>query len=268
MRLLHQASEPDTGIGSSSLVDHAMLDDVTWLDANWMFLSLFGGILVFIWLFSSHWPGSLRDKLFNPVWLAYFSASVYSIHQFEEHGYDIFGRRYMFVPVFNASLGTKFGLQLLPRTVTWINILAIWVIFPFWGRMATKENGFYPATLPWGMAVVNGLTGHLLPFFTNVGELRYVPGAVQSLFMVPFGLWILIVVFKKDGLMLGTVLPLVIGVLFHVVGLQFPMFFLLSLPEGIRITFFMGLCTLLPLMLANNSAFQGMISKHEIKRQN
>ena len=145
-------------------------------------------------------------------------------------------------------------------------ILAIWVIFPFWGRMATKENGFYPATLPWGVAVVNGVTGHLLPFFLNKGELRYVPGAVQSLFMVPLGLWILLVVFKKDGVMLGTVLPLVIGVQFHVIGLQFPIYFLQSLPEGFRIAFFIGLSGLLPVMLASNEAFQEMISKHQTKR--
>jgi len=266
MRLLQQAVGQDTIISTSSLADHTMLENVTWLDANWMFLSLFCGILTSCWLLSSHWPGTLSEKLHSPVWCAYLSAAVYSLHQFEEHGYDIFGRRYMFGPVFNAGNGTRLGLTLNPQTITIINILGIWVVFPFWAKMATKQNGFYTATLPWGGAVINGALGHLLPFFLDEGELRYVPGAVQSLFMVPLGLWILLVVFKQYGVMLGTVLPLVIGILWHVVGLQFPMFFLTSLSENIRFPLFITLASLSPVLLVANQTFQNMLAQRNKPR--
>ena len=126
MRLL-QALRPDSGTGSSSLENHNLLDNVSWLDANWMFLGMFGGILVFCWLLSSRWPGSLTEKLHNPVWLTLLATPIYSIHQFEEHGYDILGRRYMFVAVFNAGTGMKTGLFLYVRAVTIINIVCIWI---------------------------------------------------------------------------------------------------------------------------------------------
>jgi len=266
MRLLQGAVGPDTSISTSSLADHTMLDNVTWLDANWMFLSLFCGILFFCWLFSSHWPGTLREKLHDPVWCAYLSAAVYSIHQFEEHGYDIFGRRYMFGPIFNAGTGMRLGVMLHHRAITLVNILLIWVVFPFWAKIATKQNGFYTASLPWGLAVVNGAGGHLLPFFFEEGELRYVPGAVQSLFMVPLGLWILLVLFRKDGVMLGTVLPMIIGIQWHVVGIQFPMFFLTSLSDNIRFPLFMALASLPPVLLVTSQRFQNMLGQRNKPR--
>ena len=91
--------------------------------------------------------------------------------------------------------------------------------------MARKENGYYPATLAWGLAVINGLGGHILPYFIDQGDLRYVPGAFQSLFMVPMGLWVLLVVFKKEGLLMGTLVPLVFGILWHAIGLATNYFF-------------------------------------------
>jgi len=247
----------------SSLAGHTMLENVSWLDANWMFLGLFCGVLVFSWLLSSNWPGSLHDKLFNPVWCAYLAVPVYTLHQFEEHGYDIFGRRYMFGPVFNAGTGAKFGLEVHPRAITWINILGIWVVFPLWARMASTENGFYPATLAWGISVINGLMGHLLPFFLDEGDLRYVPGAVQSSLMVPLGLWILLVVFKNEGIIMGTVVPLVIGILWHVVGLQFPMLLVTSVSEDIRFPFWMAVASVLPLLAVTSTAFQKILSNQQ-----
>ena len=65
--------------------------------------------------------------------------------------------------------------------------------------MSNRENGFYLDTLAWGMAIVNGIGGHLLPLLTNSGDIQYVPGARQSAFMVPLGLWVPLVVFKQHG---------------------------------------------------------------------
>lgn len=126
---------------SSELVEHGLLEDVSWLDANWVFLSLGFGIVLFLWLlFSPRWSGSIKEKLYNPKWLGFFIIFVYSVHQFEEHGYDIFGRRYMFVPVFNASLITdpSMGVKLLPRATLLVNVLFIWGVFTYWAVMAKK----------------------------------------------------------------------------------------------------------------------------------
>ena len=44
-------------------------------------------------------------------------SSVYSLHQLEEHGYDIYGRRYMFVPIFNKSIEGLLGIAVSVRLV-------------------------------------------------------------------------------------------------------------------------------------------------------
>ena len=93
MRLLQQAAASDQDasppagggvISLSPLAGQALLDQegVTWFDANWMFISLACALIAFGWLLlSSHWPGSLGDKLLNPLWWAYLAVPTYSIHQ-------------------------------------------------------------------------------------------------------------------------------------------------------------------------------------------
>lgn len=236
---------------NSKLINHSLLDNVTWLDANWMFLSIGFGILLFLWLlFSSRWSGSIKEKLHDPKWLGFLIVFVYCVHQFEEHGFDIFGRRYMFVPVFNASLITDpaMGVELLPRATFLLNVLFIWGVFPLWAKLSKRENGYYLVTLSWGFAVVNGILGHLVPIFTQSGELKYVPGAFQSIFMVAFGLYVLLVVFKKLGIFKGFFVPLILGLVFHATGLIIPLIFFHRMPDEIVWPLFIGITALLPLL--------------------
>lgn len=236
---------------NSQLIDHGLLDHVTWLDANWMFLSIAGGAILFFWLlFSSRWPGSIKEKLHDPKWLGFLIVSVYSVHQFEEHAFDIFGRRYMFVPVFNASLilDPAMGVQLLPRATFLLNVLFIWGVLPLWAQMSKRENGYYLVTLSWGFAVVNGILGHLVPILTQSGELKYVPGALQSIFMVALGLYVLLVVFKGLGTFKGFVVPLILGLVFHASGLIVPLIFFHQMPDEIVWPIFIGVTALLPLL--------------------
>jgi len=235
----------------SPLIDHGLLDNVTWLDANWMFLSLGFGVILFLWLlFSSKWSGSINEKLHDPKWLGYLIVFIYSVHQFEEHGFDIFGRRYMFVSVFNASLITdpSMGVELLPRATLLLNILFIWGVLPLWAKMAKRENSYYLIALSWGFAVVNGILGHLLPLIVQSGELKYVPGALQSIFMVSFGFYILLGVFKALGTFNGFVVPLILGLVFHVTGLIVPLIFFHRIPDEIVWPLFIGITALLPIL--------------------
>ena len=240
---------------NSELVNHGLLDNVSLFDANWMFLSLGFGVLLFLWLlFSPRWSGSIKEKLHDPKWLGYLVIFLYSIHQFEEHGFDIFGRRYMFVPVFDASiiLDPALGIQLLPRAVTLINVLLIWGALLLWAKMSKPENSYYLVTMSWGFAVVNGIVGHLLPIITQTGELRYMPGAFQSIFMVPLGIYILLKVFKQLGTFKGFVLPLIFGFIFHVTGLIFPLLFaqiyFTWIPQEIILPMFIGITALIPIL--------------------
>ena len=235
----------------SELIDHGLLDNVSWLDANWMFLSLGGGVILFLWLlFAPRWSGSIKEKLHDPRWLAFLIIFLYSLHQFEEHAFDIFGRRYMFAAVFNASLITdpSMGVQLLPRATFLLNILFIWGVFSVWALLSKRENSYYLTTMAWGFSVVNGFLGHMVPIVAQTGELKYVPGAVQSVFMVAIGLYVLLVVFRPLGTLRGFVIPLILGLLFHATGLVIPLVFFHRMPDELVWPFFIGVTCLLPVL--------------------
>lgn len=233
----------------SELINHGLLDNVPWIDANWMFISIGLGALLFLWLlFSPRWSGSLKEKLHDPKWLAFLIVVLYSIHQFEEHAFDIFGRRYMFDAVYNAGTGLRLGIEVLPRPTTWVNLGLIWGVFILWAFASKRENGYYAATFAWGFSLFNGIVGHFLPFFLDSGELKYVPGAIQSIFMVLMAFYVLLVVFKQHGIFKGFVLPILFGILFHLIGLIIPMTLFQGIPEDIRWPLFLGITAVLPLL--------------------
>jgi len=82
---------------------------------------------------------------------------------------------------------------------------------------------FLPAAISWGTAIINGLVGHLLPVLKG----EYIPGALQSAFMVPLGIYLLARVYGRDGLIYRSwivrfVIPLGAGIIFHLVALIAP----------------------------------------------
>ena len=127
----------------------------------------------------------------------------------------------MFVPIFNEMTKKMLGITVSVTATTYINLITIWFCFPFCTLVSTSKNMYLPAAISWGTAVVNGITGHLLPVFNG----EYVPGALQSTFMVPLGLYALVRIYGGNGWVVGLVLPLLGGVIFHLVGLIAPVKF-------------------------------------------
>lgn len=196
-----------------------MLENAPWLDANWMWVSLVLGAVTLIFLLMRR--KDIIQSRGGQFWYGLLLCAIYSVHQLEEHGYDIYGRQYMFVPMMNANIGTKLGVSVNPRQTTYINMLGIWVSIPLCAYFSNAGNKYVPLAASWGMAIVNGGFGHLLP----LTEGKYMPGAVQSAFMVPFGLWVLLSVHGRFSWVHKLILPLIGGFLFHAVGLVVPLFF-------------------------------------------
>ena len=187
---------------------------VSWFDAHWMFFS---------WAFALVGLGILvaRFPLRDPLWAGWLAPVMYGFHQSEEHAFDFRGWRYSFVPYMNEGFGKiLFGAAcgpdgahncpLDPAMTTWINVMLIWVGFGGCMAFATAypERFLFAGMLNWGVAVINGLGGHLLQVVLTQS---YNPGCVQSALMVPLGLYI-IVGSQRPVLCLG------VGVLVHVIG--------------------------------------------------
>jgi len=165
----------------------------SWLEANWMYLS---------WAFALFGLGFLvaRFPLRDPLWHGWLAVVMYCFHQAEEHARDFRGWRYAFVPALNQGFGKQlFGeacppgvvsCPLDPKMTLIINTVAIWVGFGGCMVFATlyPDRFLFAGSLSWGTAVVNGVGGHLLQVLLTQS---YNPGAVQSVIMVPLGLYII-----------------------------------------------------------------------------
>ena len=76
--------------------------NASWLDRNWMWISAALGVVTCLLLFTYNkrsFPNFTKQH-----WYGLLLSAVYAAHQLEEHGCDIFGRYYMFVPIFNKSV--------------------------------------------------------------------------------------------------------------------------------------------------------------------
>lgn len=226
--------------------------EVTWLERNWMFISwaffLFGsGVLVALRLSSFY-------KKHPQLWYGWLSVVLYCLHQSEEHAYDLRGWRYAFVPALNLGPIRTFFQEICaeddpscpldPKMTLYINTVAIWICFGGCMVAATIYPKFaLVGPMNWGIAIVNGMGGHVVPAIVTQS---YNPGVVQSIFMIPLGLTI-VVRYSNPFLCLGM------GIFFHAVLIaSVQIIYKLHTPEALTCivaNMFSGL--VVPLWLAN-----------------
>ena len=133
-----------------------------------------GGIL-FIGLFLlggfMHTPDGSRDQVLTFNWLLLF---VYLIHQYEEHGVDLFGRVYFFHEYAGVVLESR-GLELTPASIFRINTLTVWFSFllAIWGGRHLTWPGLAAA----GLVLINGL----FHIGIAINRWEYNPGLVSSI---------------------------------------------------------------------------------------
>jgi hypothetical protein len=167
---------------------------VSWMEANWMFIGLAGGLFGLGVL-----VGRARQR--DQHWYGWLALVMYFWHQVEEHAYDFRGWRYAFVPYMNEGLGKVLfhgacdpghssSCPIDPKMTLYINTTMIWVGF----GACNLAGHLYPercilaGSLCWGTATVNGLGGHIIP---ALATMSYNPGVVQSMVMVPLGIFVI-----------------------------------------------------------------------------
>ena len=80
----------------------------SWLATNWMFVHAAVGGLALLLMLSDAAPSSCD-------WLSMLLCAVYTSHQWEEHAWDIFGRRFPFVFHLAKILNCDLSLEVAPR---------------------------------------------------------------------------------------------------------------------------------------------------------
>ena len=178
-----------------------MAGSYKWLASNWMFLHAGIGATAMLLLLMGT-PSDLTKNIEKHVdWFCMILSSAYCSHQFEEHAYDIFGRRYPFIFHLAHLMSCNVELETSPYltatgdcglnefVILWINVYGIFgaIICP----LLLPERLKIPGLLVVSMLVgVNALAFHIIAAVAH--GFQYNPGLVQSLFInAPLAAWII-----------------------------------------------------------------------------
>ncbi len=131
---------------------------------NWPFIALAGGLLGWLVLLLMPWRAGSRWG--DPDWLACTFVPTYMLHQFEEHGFDLLGRRYHFIVELCGTLGHA-DLSTCPADRAFllaVNVGAVWSL----GALAiafARKNPFV-GTCAFGVCIVNAIA-HIASAITH-----------------------------------------------------------------------------------------------------
>ena len=231
----------------------APLEGAPWFDQNWMFL---GPILVTIVsvAYSRLWKERIRSRRFFHWTLALW----YVLHQWEEHAWDITGKRYPFIEWFNAFAhavagepndGTVQGIVTV-RLITLINVPLVWFLFPLGAWYADRISDI-PILVLWSVSAFNALIAHVI-FGFAMTEGVYNPGMLQSFFMGGAGLYYLIFLrslHRRPKLAICSFIAS--GPIFHGLLLALPAAIMRNIgyTVGSEFVFVLATCTLTVLVL-------------------
>lgn len=135
---------------------------------------------------------------FLPVmsWLIFFiwlQFPIYLIHEFEEHAYPGHFKEMVNREVFHVY---DRDLPLNEVSIFWINILAVWILFPLGAVLAVLVNPSFGIILP--IFGIFNATTHIIMFFV---KRMYNPGLLACVFLnYPFGIFTLWLAYQEGVL--------------------------------------------------------------------
>ncbi len=158
-----------------------------YLYRNWakmgMLLALYSLVFLFSFASSLTWP------LFW-IWLQF---PIYVIHEFEEHAYPGGFKDFVNREIFHQKQN---DFPLNDADIFWINIPAVWILFPVVAILAQHIDPKIGLILPF-FGLFNATT-HILVFAV---KRKYNPGLLASAFLnYPLGIYTLIVFYQNQML--------------------------------------------------------------------
>jgi hypothetical protein len=175
---------------------------------GWPFLGLAIALVMLAVMLGRPYPAGWSARLRDPQWLIWLATPMYMLHQFEEHGFDLLGRRYHFIEAMCQTLGYSGSgpdCPADPAFILAVNITAVWAAGPVAGVLSERRP--FAGIALWGLPLVNAL-GHIVPGLLHGA---YNPGVVTSVVLfLPLGIWAMRQ-FHAQGLLPTSRVPLVIG---------------------------------------------------------
>lgn len=138
------------------------------------------GILAVLLLRPSPADKPYTARFRDPAWLVWAAVPVYMIHQFEEHGIDLLGRRYQFLSELCKTLGHN-DLATCPGDpwfILAVNVTLTWFAGPLSGALASRQRLYLGATFL-STPLVNAFA-HIMP---GLLKGQYNPGLLTSILL-------------------------------------------------------------------------------------
>jgi hypothetical protein len=181
----------------------------------WPYGGLVLSLLLFAWLLGEKQGETAPPRLRDPAWLLPLLWPMYLLHQFEEHGIDLYGRHYAFLGDLCSGLGYREGSSCPADPAFIFAVNAVGCQIAFLMSWIFRRRLPLLAACVWGIPIVNAVT-HVA---AGVARRSYNPGLLTSLVLfVPLSVLVLSTVLRTRTIetrdawrVIGT------GVLVHVV---------------------------------------------------
>lgn len=150
---------------------------------GWPWLGLAFALLFLAWLSLRPAAAPFRARFAEPSWLLWLPLPIYMLHQFEEHGVDLFGRHYHFQADLCAALGYADHFANCPATKLFIfavNVGTVWIAGVVAGLCGPRRPLAAAGMI--GLLAVNTLA-HIVPFVRNGGA--YNSGLLSAVVLFP-----------------------------------------------------------------------------------
>lgn len=182
---------------------------------GWPYVGVGLAAAMLLWLAAERRGPGAPPRWQDPAWVLPLLWPMYLLHQFEEHGIDLLGRRYAFLGDLCRTLGhgDLAGCPADPAFIFAVNGVGCQIAFAL--SWLFRRRAPLVAACAWGVPLVNGVT-HL---GSALAHGAYNPGTLTSLLLfVPLCAWMLRTTLRAGALAPREV-PRVIasGVLVHAV---------------------------------------------------
>lgn len=188
-----------------------------WFDITWPWIGLGFAILILILLFATNF---LRynfqiSRWRDAVWLSWFAVPIYMLHQFEEYGIDLLGRKHAFPTDLcnNLSLGNYPSCIIPHDYFLYVNISLVWFIAVLNAKFSSK-NTFVGLGL-YSVLISNAIV-HLIG---AVAAKNYNPGLFTAIVIfLPSFYWLCKALFGQGGFAKkGISILIATGVILHII---------------------------------------------------
>jgi hypothetical protein len=186
-------------VGHGRRIARAMADIILF---GWPYLALAVAPLMILWLALQRRPRGAGPRWADPVFVLPLLWPMYLLHQFEEHGIDLLGRRYAFLGTLCHMLGYDDLARCPadPAFVFAVNVIGCQIAFAL--PIIFRRRRPLLAACAWGIPLVNGVT-HVA---SAIAFRAYNPGLLTSILLfAPMGAWMLRTVVRSGAIERGQI---------------------------------------------------------------